>query len=497
MPPASARVSASAAVARWHTPVLERKPLTQFVSFDEFKVFVRKLGFTCSRDFQKWSSSSKRPPFIPSTPNKYYKNEGWKSFMDALGYDWPPVRTSILASQRTYKNRQFRNAQKAVDWVEKTILELTGGRFEVYPVPRFGRVSFLLRKRRSVQRGGDEQLDDAWWALRVKSAADRCKKSSKKRESFIFCLKQALTESDVGFVAAGPQFQEIDFLHPADLPLHVSKRNPSGCSWFYLANMPVVDTEGGRQRVVERLLALLDRLPTKPLQEWLAHLPASWGSELRHLLAQQLISNLLRPAGLSFAHAGKLAELHNAVIGGKRVLLRCARIVEETGKSKIVLERNRRTCVSADGKKLLCGVPFDASDEIDFLLAMMYCGEGDRDPSAKLDGVFVFPKSLLIDMGVMSVDFKGGRFGFALYPPGCAPPHDNRRERALKQKEFYFALPQQGDQRLSKAETVEEMRERMRALFLGNYDNYPGSVSTSCPLIADENEMGGITVDDQ
>jgi hypothetical protein len=53
--------------------------------------------------------------------------------------------------------------------------------------------------------------------------------------------------------------------------------------------------------------------------------------------------------------------------------------------------------------------PFDASDEIDFVIIT-----SRRDNHI---GQFVFPKTVLIDKGIMSIGNKSGKRGIRVYPP--------------------------------------------------------------------------------
>jgi hypothetical protein len=56
-------------------------------SHDEAKKFVRGLKIKNSAEWSIYSKSNKRPCFIPSTPTRSYKNKGWISWKDFLGYD--------------------------------------------------------------------------------------------------------------------------------------------------------------------------------------------------------------------------------------------------------------------------------------------------------------------------------------------------------------------------------------------------------------------------
>ena len=55
-------------------------------SFEEARMFVWGLGLKSQREWKKWSMSGKRPRDIPSHPEQVYEEEGWLSYGDFLGY---------------------------------------------------------------------------------------------------------------------------------------------------------------------------------------------------------------------------------------------------------------------------------------------------------------------------------------------------------------------------------------------------------------------------
>jgi hypothetical protein len=56
---------------------LQSKKTNIFLSFNEAREFVRKLGFKKWDEWNEWSKSGKRPLYIHSTPNRFYKNKGF------------------------------------------------------------------------------------------------------------------------------------------------------------------------------------------------------------------------------------------------------------------------------------------------------------------------------------------------------------------------------------------------------------------------------------
>ena len=54
--------------------------------FQEARALVRALKLKSQKEWAEWSRSGKRPKDIPSTPFTVYRNAGWKSMPDWLGY---------------------------------------------------------------------------------------------------------------------------------------------------------------------------------------------------------------------------------------------------------------------------------------------------------------------------------------------------------------------------------------------------------------------------
>jgi len=57
-----------------------------FLPFEEARLHVRAMNFTSRQEYKQWSTSGQRPDYIPSSPDKTYKGEGWLSWPDWLGY---------------------------------------------------------------------------------------------------------------------------------------------------------------------------------------------------------------------------------------------------------------------------------------------------------------------------------------------------------------------------------------------------------------------------
>ena len=57
-----------------------------WLPFEEARDYVGTLGLNSCKEWFEWSKSEDRPSDIPSDPNRIFKDEGWKSWPDFLGY---------------------------------------------------------------------------------------------------------------------------------------------------------------------------------------------------------------------------------------------------------------------------------------------------------------------------------------------------------------------------------------------------------------------------
>ncbi len=57
----------------------------KYLPFEEAKRYVHSLNLKRKKEWENFCSSRMRPLNIPSTPDKFYKNKGWKSWPDFLG----------------------------------------------------------------------------------------------------------------------------------------------------------------------------------------------------------------------------------------------------------------------------------------------------------------------------------------------------------------------------------------------------------------------------
>ena len=71
---------------------LGRPKNARYRSFAEARAYVHELGFTRWKEWTHWVRTSKRPVDIPTDPRHAYRDSGWKSGPDWLGYTKEPVR---------------------------------------------------------------------------------------------------------------------------------------------------------------------------------------------------------------------------------------------------------------------------------------------------------------------------------------------------------------------------------------------------------------------
>ncbi|WP_341900742.1 IS66 family transposase [Fluviicola taffensis] len=71
-----------------------------FLPFSQARMYTRKLGFERKKQWTEWKQLGKRPSFIPANPEVKYKNDGWKSWHDWIGFSFMPFEKA-----RTYMRK--------------------------------------------------------------------------------------------------------------------------------------------------------------------------------------------------------------------------------------------------------------------------------------------------------------------------------------------------------------------------------------------------------
>ena len=79
-----------------------------FLSYEEARKFVRKLNLKGTKEWQAYCKSDTKPDYIPSAPERTYKDKGWIGFGDWLG-------TGTIANQ----DRVYLSFKKAREFVRR------------------------------------------------------------------------------------------------------------------------------------------------------------------------------------------------------------------------------------------------------------------------------------------------------------------------------------------------------------------------------------------
>jgi len=73
--------------------------LPGFLPFEQAKLYVHRLGFERTAQWQEWKQQGKRPSFIPSNPDKTYSGKGWVDWHDWLGLIFcPSLKQELLCA---------------------------------------------------------------------------------------------------------------------------------------------------------------------------------------------------------------------------------------------------------------------------------------------------------------------------------------------------------------------------------------------------------------
>lgn len=118
------------------------------------------------------------------------------------------------------------------------------------------------------------------------------------------------------------------------------------------------------------------------------------------------------------------ADLH-----GKRLVLRVAKTTPtKTGQFVTVWKRPHPDADIA---------PLDEADPVDVVIIAVADDDGARH------GFFIFPRSVLLEQGVMSRASQGGKRALRVYPPWCAPESTQAQRTQRWQGAWFVAA---GDQ---------------------------------------------------
>jgi superfamily II DNA or RNA helicase len=92
------------------------KERPDFLPYDEAEAYMHNLGFVSQKEWNKWASSEERPYFIPHAADRVYKDKGWISWRDWLGYKEQYSRFLPFDEARSYARSLNLTSQK--DWLK-------------------------------------------------------------------------------------------------------------------------------------------------------------------------------------------------------------------------------------------------------------------------------------------------------------------------------------------------------------------------------------------
>ena len=88
-----------------------------FLAFAAARAIMRKLKLGSNREWAAWSKAGGRPSNIPSLPSKVYRDDGWISLPDWLGYETPRTsRGHMLPFAAARAVAQKLNLRSGTEW---------------------------------------------------------------------------------------------------------------------------------------------------------------------------------------------------------------------------------------------------------------------------------------------------------------------------------------------------------------------------------------------
>ena len=79
---------------------VRQEALPGFLPFEQARLYIHRLGFERTAQWTEWKKQGDRPSFIPSNPDKVYKDNGWIDWHDWIGFDFLP-----FAKARTFMRK--------------------------------------------------------------------------------------------------------------------------------------------------------------------------------------------------------------------------------------------------------------------------------------------------------------------------------------------------------------------------------------------------------
>ncbi|CAD7943375.1 unnamed protein product [Amoebophrya sp. A25] len=386
------------------------------------------------------------------TPTRRGKANSWAAFAHACrgtGGELSALDCAAVSIEDDRRKTQSRSAQEGVVFVHQ-LFEKVNDKYEIFVLPRCSRGSFLIRLRTSERDNAHTALSDGWQAIQVKNARKRHAKAGNK---YIFCGSGSGPRADVGLALVCAAEKKIEFVHEGA----VSVQYAGGPQyWICRDELGSPATCFGSDTVVEGLEKVLHMVPKRSVADWLFRLALRKQDRVHQSLMQQFALQAEQRLGKSLQYLAARTDPSNAIVAGKRSLLRSCEIVPQHGKALLPLERHR----FARGQ--LFGLPFDAiEDNVDLYIIMLF-----KRTSDKLEGAFIFPKTFLAEEGILSISRTGGQGSMVLYPPGSRAISPEKEDFARRQRLYYVSFDAENDEVEDSSPDVREkhITAKFRAL---------------------------------
>ena len=336
---------------------------------------MRGVGLRSRGKFLDWCVSGARPSFIPSNPDQAYRNAGWISYPDWLGYA-PRVRKIVVPDRKRVAANCSSERAKAefVDFVLRARSDI-----EIKKFPRGFLASYRFRIRDA--GAGGNNAPTLWMPIQL-----RCTKSNNTRGGLFQVRHTADPETGIIILSE----------HGAIAGLRCEIGSDFRTAEFsdYDKMLPIFD----------KWWVSCPRLSEEELMQKLR------AADCRNLFGSSAMSNLRRayfdPLRLTVETADNLMcrSLSNVILGGRfRILVRN---VTYEARMKSYMYAN----LANGGHR-----PIHESDDVDFVITTSFVTGSSYSDS--VCPIFLFPKSFLVQSGAIATAEQPGKHTIYLYPP--------------------------------------------------------------------------------
>ena len=433
----------------------------RFLPFEEAREWARKSNIKNAREWRKLASGG-RPLYIPSNPEKTYREE-YIDLYDWLGQPPPPSRCRDGAVFDQIRNaeprdeRCFRQRQHS-DGISK-LLEMAGSfaaHFDFFRMPKHASVDLLFRRC-------DDDSPAHWAGLHVRTSR----------------YQKPWTDNRIVFSHTGPAITSgcasvcFDDVHNV---MHVI---PAG--YVAAAGIAISPTDGARGKYdsfrtePEDLSASLNQIfltgPLQSVDDWVDSSSRSRRDGLVYSSVMRLRSFLYPACGLRLTFPDSSVSIHNAELdGGLRILHRVAYWWKG---------RDHFECKLAKRIGLSHAVPLSVDDGIDLVVVIV-----NDDGNCRLRGCFVFPVHVLVAKGYLQDQDNYGLTKMIVYLDSdsdrglLAEAGPRARKKHAWKQEFYIDLSSGED---SLSQNYQKFKNIVESLPKRSDEVTPQPISDCCP----------------